>query len=1580
MPGVFYRIISAHCIVGRVWQTAVIISMFSPPPPPADCQPPCQNRGSCSRPHTCVCRSGYQGSRCEEAAPEQVYIRTGSSRALTPVRHDRDGGQRLQGRQATRTQTAGPAGAATTRLPLSSERGSSDLQQTGTSRTVKRYPSSSAPIISNALPSGNGQGSRGGHSSGHRGANLTSGLDRIKIIFTPTLCRQTCAGGRCHNTCERGDKTTIYSESQSQAARSEGFRLFFCQIPCLNGGHCIGQNQCWCPSNSTGKFCHLPAPPPSKPAPGRRADGNQSGSSRSMYTLPLSNQQASLHPSLVNVHIQHPPETEVQVHQVARVKPGHTGQNHSSHSVQQRTSVAPWRVGDSNRQPSDYGSPSLPTRPPINFLVINVCVCVCVCVLQCGKPLPGLTKQDDCCGSIGASWGLNKCTECPSKPAYAIIANGLVECPKGYKRMNVTHCQDINECLMQGVCKHADCINTRGSYRCTCKPGFMLDPARSHCVSDKAVSVEKDLCYRSTSDGTCSLPLSQQITKQICCCSRVGKAWGSGCQRCPLPDTEHFREICPAGHGYTYSRSDIQISFRELEEEELRRATAHQEILYPQSPRHPPQVPPVPPLQPPQDPTSPVRPTAGPVAACRSLHVDVCSVTPSICGPGRCVPAQTGHSCYCDAGYELDVLQTRCVDADECEHSPCGEHGRCVNVPGSYSCRCRAGFSLAMTENRRFCQDVNECDMPGKCPGGRCINTDGSFTCECPAGFTQSRRGQCEDIDECLQPGACLYGRCVNLDGSFKCSCDPGYQLRPDGKTCKDINECDNGNLCPNGICTNTEGSYECSLCQAGFVRSADGRRCEDVDECTSRNACPRGTCTNTLGSFICTTCGVGYRVSDDGQQCEDLDECTDPATCPGQLCENLPGSFSCSSCGPGYELSPDGRLCKLVFARAFMPHSTSGLMLDTSTRISAVIMSLCLDTDECLDEDACRPHGTCLNMPGSYICRCALGYIFISDECADVDECSITDGLCGHHGSCLNTDGSYHCQCDVGFATSATATDCVRLQILFPPLYVLNCGHSPAEHVLILKNLAFFAAFSDIDECVNVTTCGGNGFCENTDGSYRCYCDRGFTNPPDGQECTDENECETMPGLCRDALCENVEGSFLCICPKENEEYDPHTAECRAVMSVPAPPLDSSDGVERKECYYNLNDASFCQNVLSHNTSMQECCCTVGSGWGDNCEIHPSEYDQICPHGNGVLSVVASPHGFGLQQLVKDADECEMFGPEICKNGRCNNFYSSYACFCQSGYFYNNVLLECVDHDECEDEGTCDGGACVNTPGSYYCFCSPPLVLDDTQRRCIPGNSTDGELSPDDVFTAVCWQTVTSDSVCSNPLIGRSTTYTECCCLDGQAWGSQCAYCPTAGSDDFAVLCNRPRRGSDGLRERPSYEYGPDGPYDPYYSSLGGAGEYYGPEDPDSEPQFTDRSSSYRPAETIRVPLNRPREFRPPVRLSPHREGYDSFEGLRAEECGILNGCENGHCVRVVEGYTCECFDGYKFDHSKMACTDINECEDISDSVALCKNGVCSNTEGSYKCTCLPGFTATSVPHECVAQSQQSSHDISGQ
>uniref|UniRef100_A0A8C7FFH7 Latent-transforming growth factor beta-binding protein 2 n=1 Tax=Oncorhynchus kisutch TaxID=8019 RepID=A0A8C7FFH7_ONCKI len=1529
---------------------------------------------------------GFQGARCEEAAPEQVYIHTGGS--LRRIQPGTNPFQREQPRRRP-TERRGPAD-------------SSSPQQTGTSRTVKRYPSSTGPITSNALPNGNGHdiGNAKGHSSnGHRpttnGANLTSSLDRIKIVFTPMVCRRVCSGGRCYNSCEKGDTTTVYSENQQQhqPAKTQGFRLFFCQIPCLNGGRCIGRDQCWCPTNSTGKFCHLPAPPPARPTLSRK-DGSLAGhnsSSHSMYTLPLSNQQASLHPSMVNVHIQHPHEAEVQIHQVARVKPGQRPPAaEGAHSVQQRS------------QPGNgIGNGHGHTRPH-NRQNGYVGRCFQETVDgQCGKPLPGLTKQDDCCGSVGASWGLNKCTECPTKPAYAVIANGQVECPKGYKRMNLTHCQDINECLMNGICKNAECLNTRGSYRCTCKPGYMLDPARSHCVSDKAVSDQRGMCYRSASAGICSLPLTQHITKQICCCSRVGKAWGTACERCPLPDTDHFKEICPAGHGYTYSRSDVQISLRQLEEEELRRTgvsweaqnPSHHQL--PQQPAQPPQqlphVPQIPQYpyhrqshqpqhtQHPHQPQHPQHPQEIPhhpqtPHQCQYLLTDIdkCSITPTICGHGLCVPVQTGYTCYCDPGYKLSALQTNCIDVNECEGDPCGGKGRCVNTFGSYTCQCYSGYSQVITQNRKFCQDINECDMANKCQDGDCVNTEGSYTCECKSGYAKSWKGPCEDVDECQGPSPCPSGRCVNTLGSFQCQvCGPGF--RAASGRCLDIDECELPTTCPKGTCTNTEGSFTCTTCGSGYRVTEDGLECDDVDECLVANVCPGQLCRNSPGSFSCSSCGTGFTLSEDGSHCQDINECLSPGVCPMGVCSNTEGSYSCMTCDLGFTLAPNGLTCEDInecedrglCLAGQCTNNPGSYSCSCPSGLEMVDGTSCRDVDECQSGGICGD-GDCLNTEGSYLCICPDGYTTGTTDgigCQDVDECS-KDGVCSH-GQCLNTGGSYICLCETGFKYSVDTADCED-QNECKEFGSSVCGTWRCENT-IGSYRCFMGCQPglygqdnpdcDIDECVNETICGDHGFCENTDGSYRCQCDQGYSNPPD------VNECEMSTALCGEALCENVDGSFLCICPSDNEEFDPITSQCRPQgkhSGEDAPPKPASPTEEqRKECYYNLNDANFCDNVLSRNTTKQECCCTVGAGWGDDCEIHPcpvpgrEEYDQLCPHGSGLLPQAVFSHSLE-QQSFKDVDECKMFGPDICKNGRCSNNFSSYSCFCRTGFYYDNIRLECVDYDECLTEKECVDGVCVNTAGSFDCFCSPPLVLDTTRRRCVSTHEPE-----EDIHLDICWQGLVDERMCAQPLIGRRTTYTECCCLYGVAWSEQCAFCPMRDSDDYAAVCNLPRRGgSDSLRERPGYEYGPgvegpDGPYVPPYWDNYGGGPITGPGD--IEPP-------------LRVPVHRPREFQPrPV--DSYNDHFDGFEGLRAEECGILNGCENGRCVRVREGYTCDCFDGYELDLTKMACIDINECEDISDNVALCKNGACTNTEGSYKCTCLPGFQASAKPHECIPE-----------
>uniref|UniRef100_A0A8D2C2J1 Latent-transforming growth factor beta-binding protein 2 n=1 Tax=Sus scrofa TaxID=9823 RepID=A0A8D2C2J1_PIG len=1542
------------------------------------CQPPCQNRGSCSRPQLCVCRSGFRGARCEEVIPEEEFDPQNSRPA---PRRSAEGSPNLRRSSAARESSTARMRPPAPQPPPA--RTLSRLSQThpsqqhmGLSQTVRLYPAAAASgqLTSNALPVGPGPERRDGaqqtayvdHLSSPWGLNLTEKIKKIKIVFTPTICKQTCAHGRCANSCERGDTTTLYSQGGHGHDPKSGFRIYFCQIPCLNGGRCIGRDECWCPANSTGKFCHLPAPrlDPEPPERGPRHRTPLEGSlKQSTFTLPLSNQLASVNPSLVKVHIHHPPEASVQVHQVARVR-GEAEGAPEENSVETRPSPrfptgpghSPW---SSNSIPTRSREAPRPPPPAVPRLRPLLGRCYLSAVNgQCANPLLELTAQEDCCGSVGAFWGVTSCAPCPPRPASPVIENGQLECPQGYKRLNLTHCQDVNECLTLGLCEDSECVNTRGSYLCTCRPGLLLDPSRSRCVSDKAVSMQQGLCYRLLGPGTCALPLAQRITKQICCCSRVGKAWGSKCETCPLPGTEAFREICPAGHGYTYSSSDIRLSMRKAEEEELARPSwEHVQKSHGTPPgpadrqplraatgtwleagtipdkgdtqagqvttsvtqlatwvpgdaigRPTPSLPArgIPEAQEEEQVTAPtdVLVTPAPPA------IDRCATgATNICGPGTCVNLPDGYKCICSPGYRLHPSQAYCTDDNECLRDPCKGRGRCVNRVGSYSCFCYPGYMLATSGATQECQDIDECEQPGLCSGGRCTNTVGSYHCECDQGYIMVRKGHCQDINECRHPGTCPDGRCVNSPGSYTClPCEEGY--RGQSGSCVDVNECLTPGVCAHGTCLNLEGSFRCS-CEPGYEVTSDEKGCQDVDECASRASCPTGLCLNTEGSFTCSACESGYWVNEDGTACEDVDECADPQSrCLGGECKNTAGSYQCL-CPQGFQL-------------------TNG--------------SVCEDVDECVGEEYCAPRGECLNSHGSFFCLCAPGFASADGgtSCQDVDECAVTDRCL--RGQCVNTEGSFNCLCETGFQPSPESEECV-----------------------------------DIDECANDTVCGSHGYCDNTEGSFRCLCDQGFETSASGWDCVDVNECELMLAVCGTALCENVEGSFLCLCANDLEEYDAQEGHCRPRLaggqSIPeASPGDRSPVPIRMECYSGQKGQPPCSSLLGRNTTQAECCCTQGTGWGDACDLCPAEdsveFSEICPSGKGYVPVEGA-WMFG-QTTYTDADECVMFGHALCRNGRCLNTVPGYICLCNPGYHYDASRHKCEDHDECQDMA-CENGECVNTEGSFHCFCSPPLTLDLSQQRCV--NSTSGleDLPDHDIHTDICWKKVTN-YVCSHPLHGRRTTYTECCCQDGEAWSQQCALCPPRSSEVYAQLCNVARIEAEreaGVHFRPGYEYGP-GPEDLHYGLYGPEGapfyNYLGPEDAIPEPLFPNTVSRPEDHTLVLEPPLQPSELQSHY-VASHPENQAGFEGLQAEECGILNGCDNGRCVRVREGYTCDCFEGFQLDTAQMACVDVNECDDLNGPAALCVHGHCENTEGSYRCHCPPGYVAEAGPPHCTAK-----------
>uniref|UniRef100_A0AAY5EAH0 Latent transforming growth factor beta binding protein 1 n=1 Tax=Electrophorus electricus TaxID=8005 RepID=A0AAY5EAH0_ELEEL len=1379
-----------------------------------NCLPKCQNGGMCLRPQMCVCKPGSKGTSCEQTT-------------LPPSSHPAGVVP-----QRPIPQQVLPQGPIHGPLPLSGSRNPHrTLTMKANSNGAVPFQHHVQPPVSMTMHQGKSQKfvfkpklfhthTHGMGQTPERSIPLTAGQQilhagnhtgRIKVVFTPTICKVSCSSGRCHNICEKGNTTTLISENghTTDTLTAPNFRVVVCHLPCMNGGRCSARDKCQCPPNFTGKFCQMPT-----------VVNNQGGQVHSTHTLPLTFRSGQ-NQGIVNIHVKHPPEASVQIHQVSE----------SSSSNRQKIQ----NQGHSVLYPQAF-----PHYPPLTSKSqLGRCFQETTGT-QCGKALPGLSKQEDCCGTVGTSWGFHKCLKCPRKPSFA-----LFECPPGYKRFNRTRCIDVDECQLQGACPNGNCINTMGSYRCLCNHGFIPDRTLTACYPElPPVPEERAVCFRLLSTGQqCLHPVGAQLSKQLCCCS-VGKAWGQHCELCPLPGTAAFKEICPGGMGYHVTTPYVYKPKLPPPLHPHRQAMPtirHQEPTA--------GAPPVllPTLQQPVEafsfterhlPVVPVESLASPVVSlfndlllihirtvCR--EVDECSVSPDICGPGFCLNTAESYSCMCYEGY-VDADGSTCVDIDECEDAlDLCSNGRCKNTPGSFLCECWPGF--APDEEGTSCRDVNECEAPHVCPEKSvCVNTFGSYSChQCSAGYQLGSSAQCEDVDECQDGGVCPAGLCYNTLGSYMCSpCPEGFQGK-DGQ-CVDIDECEDGTACAHGQCSNHEGFFVC-ICNEGFTPTPDRKACTDTDECQDESVCMQGHCQNTEGSFNCN-CEIGFRLSSSREQCDDVDECEE-------------------------------------------------------------------------GEGLCDGVGQCVNNLGSYHCNCPPGFRQINNtSCQDVDEC-VEAPLHLQHGECVNTDGSFDVICEPGYVWTQEPPGC-----------------------------------EDVDECsVNSTECRGRGACHNTVGSFLCHCDPGYQDFHDGQGCVDLNECELLSDVCGEAECENVPGSFLCVCPGKDREFNRMTAKCLPVVKVPS--------VERKECYYNLDDENLCDNVLTRSVTIEECCCTLGAGWGDNCEVFPcpvkdtDQFVKMCPAGPG--SIPSGNAVLGVSSA-DNADECVLFGTEICKDGFCLDTIGSYECYCKAGFYYHE--LQCVDTDECLDESSCVNGQCKNTRGSYQCFCAPPMELAPDGKSC-----SSPAVAEQIMFQSVCWETVTDTLTCTNPLSNKETTYTECCCLYGEAWGMDCALCPLRDSEDYVIMCNlrgsssnRRPYGRDALVAAPVHEYEVSPEYDPR------------PMNP--EPTF------YEDYVNLNTPGSR----------------YSAFEGLQAEECGVLNGCENGHCVRVQEGFTCDCFDGYTLDMSRMACVDVNECSELNKQMSLCKNAKCINTKGSYKCQCVPGYTQSDQPNYCVPIQQSTSNTAS--
>ncbi|XP_057716609.1 fibulin-1 [Corythoichthys intestinalis] len=432
--------------------------------------------------------------------------------------------------------------------------------------------------------------------------------------------------------------------------------------------------------------------------------------------------------------------------------------------------------------------------------------------------------------------------------------------------------EDIDECqIHEGNICHHRCINTPGSFRCECFPGYVLQDDAFTCaqetVDEENILKEDD---RQGVEPTASftpptrplVPLNPCEGNGPCDQHCIPEDGRPHCSCFPgfslMVDKQSCQDIDECTEGSHDCMSDYECV--NTEGSFMCNLKSRCSVGFERD------------------------------AHGNCIDTDECQTEP--CSSGfDCINTVGSYTCQrriiCGRGYHISPDRSRCIDVDECQSGAhrCGEGQLCHNLPGSYRCECQTGYQY--DSFGRMCVDVNECwHYPGRLCAQTCENTPGSYQCSCTTGFRLSSDGNnCEDVNECLS-SPCSQ-ECANIYGSYQCYCRQGYFLREDGHTCEDIDECSQsiGHLCTYK-CVNVPGSYQCACPESGYTMSPNGRSCRDVDECTTgaHNCSLADTCYNIQGGFRCLSlnCPPNYRKVSD-TRCERI-------SCPNYLeCQNSP-------------------------------------------------------------------------------------------------------------------------------------------------------------------------------------------------------------------------------------------------------------------------------------------------------------------------------------------------------------------------------------------------------------------------------------------------------------------------------------------------------------------------------------------------------------------------------------------------------------------------------------------------------------------------------------------------------------------
>ncbi|KAH9523898.1 hypothetical protein Btru_047351 [Bulinus truncatus] len=844
------------------------------------------------------------------------------------------------------------------------------------------------------------------------------------------------------------------------------------------------------------------------------------------------------------------------------------------------------------------------------------------------------------------------CTLDPSKQVSCYVCQQVCQttassqvncsCRIGYEvdPKDKTNCIDLDECQSGNKpCSHV-CVNSLGSYQCSCYSGYKLAADRISCEACKSPYYGENcgnIC-QCNNRGTCD-PV------RGCVCNRQ---WtGVNCEidvnECTQPD------VCPSG--YVCENTIGSYKCQCPTGYKLENGVC-------------------------QD-----------INECSEASNLTCNVSFEVCEN-----TLGSYSCLCQPGYARH--ENICQDINECTSNVNDCEQNCVNKPGTYNCQCYTGYML--NDDRKTCskKGLEECVVQNmNCSYGCRKDSNNTAVCFCPQGYNVNKLGQCEDINECITDVLNLCTNkngCTNTNGSYTCTCQTGSKLDNDGRTCIACSGETWGLECANS-CSCGLGSDRCDpktgcICKAGFT----GILCDqDIDECKSGvlRCTAKEKCINTPGSASCV-CLDGYKKVNG--ECQDLNECSNTTlnNCT-QVCNNLEGSFTCS-CYSGYLFNAD-KTCTDLDECKLGTSKCEGLCINTegsyrcSCRDGLVLQPdgfKCAVSVPCMNRTDCSYQ--CAKINGTEICLCPKGKVLNSNgiACDDLDLCASSPCTFG----CVETkdNTSFECMCKTGQVLSAdkvTCTDCTEGRWGVACNNTCQCLTTNTKYCDKVNGRCLCKAGwngtlcdQDIDECLNTSICPTHTKCRNTDGEYLCACVDGYiTTNTVNETCKECDEgyfgpsCSIKCSCSLNSNCNKTNGLCYCKagwngtnCDLDINECDAGTHKCNVTKHERCENAQGS-----YECVCSSGYARKCSSCECED--IDECNSTQTNKCEQNCENLSGGYKCSCSSGYTVSSTET--------MKCEDIDECHDPMNSPCDHN-CSYLVGSYKCSCRESFVINPLNI----------------------------------------------------------------------------------------------------------------------------------------------------------------------------------------------------------------------------------------------------------------------------------------------------------------